>query len=95
VFKLFVYLVALEKGMTPESIVDDTSVTLGTWKPGNYLYKPKGEVSLRHAFAHSATSVTIRLGLSVGLASVTEMARRLGVTAPLPDNMTIALGTGG
>jgi len=93
-FKFFTFLAALESGLTPSSLVDDTPPVIGTWKPKNYLYTPKGSVSLEEAFSKSVNAVAVRLAMQLGVNRLTEMARRLGVTTKIPANLSIALGTG-
>lgn len=93
-FKFFTFLAALEKGFTPETRIDDRPFQIGKWTPSNYKYRAKGEIALQEAFAQSANSVAIRLMAQVGLDSVIHLARRLGITTPLPHNLTLALGSG-
>lgn len=93
-FKFFSFLTALEKGFTPETLVDDSPFRIGTWAPSNYKYRAQGEVTLYEAFSKSANSVAIRLMAQMGVDTVIQMARRLGITTPLPHNLTLALGTG-
>ncbi len=94
-FKYFVFLTALEEGYTPGSVVDDTPVVIGDWKPKNFRHKARGGMSLREALARSVNAVSIRLAMDVGVSKVISMARRLGISSPLPRNLTLALGTGG
>jgi len=93
-FKMILYLAALEAGMKPYDMISDLPIRIGTWKPGNYKYVPRGEVSLQDAMAHSANSVSVRLAQRFGLPRIVETARRLGLNSPLPNDLTIVLGTG-
>jgi penicillin-binding protein 1A len=94
-FKPFVWLAALEKGLHPDDAVLDAPIRIGTWSPANYDGKYRGEVTLEDALADSLNTVSVRLTQLVGgPAVVAEMAHRLGIEGPLPDNMTLALGTG-
>jgi penicillin-binding protein 1A len=93
-FKMILYLAALEAGMKPYDMISDLPIRIGTWKPGNYKYVPRGEVSLQDAMAHSANSVSVRLAQRFGLSRIVETARRLGLNSPLPNDLTIVLGTG-
>ena len=52
-FKTFVYLAAVEQGLTPDSLVLDAPITIGNWSPGNYDGKFHGEVTAREALANS------------------------------------------
>jgi len=92
-FKLFTFLAALESGMTPSSTVLDAPIRVGGWAPDNYEGRYMGEVTLADALAHSLNSATVRLIQQVGVRRVTALARRLGITTPIPDNLSIALGT--
>ncbi len=99
-FKYFCYLAALEEGYTPHSLIGDTPVSIGGWTPKNfdsaiYKYHPVGQVSLLTAFAKSLNTSAARLVLDVGDSKLRAMARRLGITSPMPKNYTVVLGTGG
>ena len=94
-FKLFVYLAALREGASPDSRVLDAPVRLGSWRPQNheaeYLNRP---ITLREAFARSSNVATVRVLQQVGLRRVINTARELGITSPLPNDATVALGSG-
>lgn len=92
-FKLFVYLAALRSGMTPDSIVDDSPVTIGNWSPRNNDGRYKGKITLRRAFARSSNVAAARLTQKVGVRAVIKAARDLGLSTPLPNEATIALGS--
>ena len=96
-FKLFVYLAALKAGATPDTIVDDAPVTIGTgantWQPHDFEARYEGRMPLSRAFAKSINTVAAKLGQDVGIKTVIKTARDLGVTAPLPDVPSLALGT--
>ena len=94
-FKAFVYLTAFENGYTPDDHFVDGPISLGNWSPGNYEDKFYGDVSLRDAFARSLNSVAVQLSERVGRRRVIETAQRLGITSPLDNNASIALGTSG
>ncbi|PBN42758.1 PBP1A family penicillin-binding protein [Sphingobium sp. D43FB] len=92
-FKLFVYLAAFRAGMTPEDMIDDTPITTGSYRPANHGGKYRGRISLRQAFAASSNVAAIRLTQKVGVDAVIKVARDLGITAPLTEDLSLALGT--
>ncbi|MBB5695105.1 transglycosylase domain-containing protein [Muricoccus pecuniae] len=95
VFKPFVYLAALEHGLHPESTVSDAPITLGRWSPGNGNWRPRGDLPLEEALAHSVNTAAVRvLARAGGAREAAAVARRLGLAGPFPNDATIALGTG-
>ncbi|HVM37522.1 MAG TPA: transglycosylase domain-containing protein [Sphingomicrobium sp.] len=94
-FKLFVYLAALRAGWTPDSIIDDSPITIDGWTPANNDRVYRGRITLREAFARSSNAATVRLSESVGRDNVLRAARDLGISSPLPDTPSVALGTAG
>jgi penicillin-binding protein 1A len=93
-FKLFVYLAALEADMTPETRIADTPVTIGKWHPSLFRWKPRGEISLKEAFAYSVNPVSVRIARTLGRDRIVKMARRLGISTRQPHDLTVALGSG-
>lgn len=94
-FKLFDYLAAIRAGMTPDDMVDDSPIRDGDYRPGNHDGRYRGRITLRQAFAASSNVAAVRLAQQVGIRKVIGAARDLGVTAPLPENLSIALGSSG
>ena len=92
-FKPFVYLAALESGLTPEDQRDDTPVDINGWTPANYGGRIYGTLTLADALAHSVNTITANLAQEVGLDAVVEAARRCGIVSPLVANASLALGT--
>jgi len=96
-FKFFIYVAAMENGMTPWSVRDDAPITISIegqpdWTPGNYTNEFHGPVTLNGAFTHSFNMVAIRVANEVGGAKVIDVARRLGVSSPLHNYHSLALG---
>jgi penicillin-binding protein 1A len=94
-FKAFVFLAGFEHGLTPEDVMFDGPVSIGSWKPGNYENAYQGDVTLRDAFANSLNSVAVQVSERIGRKNVVEAARRLGITADLTTGPSIALGSSG
>ena len=94
-FKLFVYLAAFRAGWTPDSIIEDKPITIGGWTPENHDRVYRGKITLREAFARSSNAATVRLEEAVGRNNVIRAARDLGISTPLPDDPSLALGTAG
>jgi penicillin-binding protein 1A len=94
-FKLFVYLAALRSGWTPDSMIEDRPITIHGWTPANNDGVYRGPITLREAFARSSNAATVRLSEKVGRDNVIRAARDLGITTPLPDEPSLALGTAG
>ena len=94
-FKLFVYLAAMRSGWTPNSIIEDKPITIGGWSPENHDHVFRGPITLREAFARSSNAATVRLSETVGRSNVLRAARDLGISTPLPNEPSVALGTGG
>ncbi len=93
-FKLFVYLAALEAGFTPEQMMMDQPVEIDGWSPANYSGIYSGAMTLAQALAQSVNSIAVQLTETVGRDQVIAVARRLGITGPLPDGPALALGVG-
>jgi penicillin-binding protein 1A len=92
-FKPFVYLTALEHGLTPDTIRDDKPISVQGWRPENFEHDYMGPVTLTQALANSLNTVSVRLTLEVGPAAVVRTAYRLGIESKLEPNASIALGT--
>jgi penicillin-binding protein 1A len=92
-FKPFVYLTAIERGLTPDSLVHDGPLRIGDWTPANYNNRYYGDVTLRDALAKSMNTVSVRLSEWAGRDNVVKTAHRLGIVSRLEPNASIALGT--
>jgi penicillin-binding protein 1A len=92
-FKPFVYLTAIERGMTPDTVRDDRPIEVKGWRPENFNREYFGPVTLSQALAHSLNSVAVRLTLELSPTAVVRTAHRLGIASKLEPNASIALGT--
>jgi penicillin-binding protein 1A len=94
-FKLFVYLAALRSGMTPDSMIDDSPILTGGYRPKNSGDRYRGEITLKQAFARSSNVAAVKLYEKLGGEAVIKAARDLGIKSPLSADPSLALGTSG
>lgn len=94
-FKPFVYAAAMEKGISPNDMIEDRPVTLGTWSPHNYGNKYRGKIPVYTALMVSSNVCAARMIQEVGVRAVIQTARVLGIETPLEYDYTIALGSNG
>jgi len=94
-FKLFVYFAALREGATITTPILDAPVEVQGWSPRNHEGKYAGRtVPLITAFAGSSNVAAVRLAQQVGRDDIVRVVRALGVDEPVPEDLTLALGTG-
>jgi len=94
-FKPFIWLNALEHGWTPESTVLDAPLRVGGWSPQDFEGGYRGEVTLTEALAQSLNTASVRLMQQTGgPAAAASVAHRLGIEDTLPNDLSLALGTG-
>ena len=92
-FKPLVYLAALEEGLiTPQTTLVDEPVRFGRYAPKNYSKRYRGEVTAKQALTHSVNTIAVKLIHQIGPRKVIDMARRLGITSPLTNDLSLALG---
>ena len=97
-FKPIIYTAAIDKGMTPASIIDDSPIEFPgsggkVWAPKNYDNIYRGPVTMREALTNSINVVSVKILENIGVGYAVEYAKRLGITSPLSENLTLALGS--
>ncbi|MBW9112679.1 penicillin-binding protein [Rhizobium cauense] len=93
-FKVYTYAVAMENGMTPDTIVVDAPIYWGNWSPHNYANRYSGRVTIATAVAQSINTIPVRLAKEkLGIQPIRAMATNLGVQSPVRDDVTIPIGT--
>ena len=92
-FKLFIYLAALEAGLSPTTVMRDSPIIFDDWSPKNYNGKFIGDVTLEDAFIKSINTVAVKLSERVNRGSVVDISERLGIQSPLTVEPSLALGT--
>ncbi len=94
-FKPIVYLAAIENGWNLNSLIMDEPIKKGRYRPRNFGHKYYGEVTLYEALTLSLNTVAVNLMRDVGPDKAIGLARRLGITANLEPNLSLALGSSG
>lgn len=97
-FKPFVYAAGIQAGRSPAMMIDDAPVSVpqldGTeWTPENYDLKFLGPMTMRRGLYDSRNLIAIRLGMELGEQTVVDMARRFGITTPIPPYPSIHIGS--
>lgn len=96
-FKPIIYAAALDKGLTPATVIEDAPVEYpdgagGVWKPQNYDHAFRGPVTMREALTDSINIVSVKIMEQIGAQYAAEYAKKLGFTSPIPPNLALALG---
>lgn len=96
-FKPIVYADAIQNGRPPSYIVDDSPIAVpqvggGDWTPQNYDGKFEGPMPMRRGLYQSRNIVAIKVGMELGEQSVIDMARKFGITTPIPPYPSIHIG---
>lgn len=94
-FKPFVYATALQQGVSVDNMIEDTPLTIQDWSPKNYGKKYRGKITIWQALAISSNVAAVRLIKKSGVDAVIQTAKEMGITTPLANDMTIALGSNG
>ena len=96
-FKPIVYASALDKGYTLTSVVVDAPSVYEwgekRWKPKNYGEKFSGPITFRNALTHSVNVVTVKIAQNIGIDYITDYAKKLGISSPLQNDLSMALGS--
>lgn len=91
-FKPFVYATAIEQGLKPDDIVDDSPFQRGNWTPHNYDNQFKGAMPLRQALALSRNIPAVRVMDEVGVRNTADLVKRMGLPNPMAPFLPSALG---
>ncbi len=97
-FKPIIYSAAIDKGMTPATIIEDSqdeyeSGDENAWRPKNYDNIYRGPVTMREALTNSINVVSVKILNQIGVKYAIEYAQKLGITSTLNPNLTLALGS--
>jgi penicillin-binding protein 1A len=98
-FKPFVYLAALENGVAPNRIFEDSPIALEQgpglplWKPKNFYNDFLGPITFRRGLEFSRNPITVRVAQSIGIQKVVDIAKRFGITHNPPPYYSMVLGS--
>ena len=101
-FKPFIYAAALEKGIMPNTLVNDAPLSISAietgsqmWSPKNYDGKFEGQMKIRVALAKSKNLASVRVIRKIGPRYAQDFIQRFGFEAEKhPPYLTMALGAG-
>ncbi len=96
-FKPFVYTAALASGIPASHVLVDAPVVLPQvsgeeWKPRNFTEEFAGPITMREGLRRSINMIAIKLGLEVGLETVAQTARRMGIRTEIPRYPSTSIG---
>jgi penicillin-binding protein 1A len=95
-FKIYVYSAAMEQGYGPFDTILDAPYTVQSggqdYSPQNYDGNFEGVITLRRALDGSRNVPAVKVTEKIGIDKVVDMARRFGITSPLPPYLPLALG---
>ena len=100
-FKPIIYAAALDNGMTPATVILDTPYISSLnpdeeiWRPKNYKEKFFGPTLLRKSLILSRNVITIKILKKIGIKTVINYARKLGIESELSPDLSLALGSSG
>lgn len=97
-FKPFVYAAAIDAGIPASHVIVDSpfvwmQVSGEEWRPTNFSNDFLGPLTLRDAMSKSTNTVAIKLGWEeVGIQTVIQLARRMGIRTPIQPFPSSAIG---
>jgi penicillin-binding protein 1A len=96
-FKPFVYYAAFNSGVPPSTILYDAPLSIdmhdgSVYSPRNYDPDFRGPISMRDALKFSVNTVTVRLGMDIGLETVAQAARDFGLRTPISPYPSMPIG---
>ncbi len=101
-FKPIVYSTAMERGLIlPNTLLVDEPISLPgqepgiPWRPQNFDKTYMGPITVRTALEYSRNVIAVKIARMVGVDAIRDVARRMGITTPIPNNLSIALGSQG
>jgi len=98
-FKPIIFAAAIEKGFSSHSILVDEPLSLvgskrgEPWEPKNFDNLYYGAIPLQTGLVYSRNIIAIKLLQEVGIKRVVSLAKNLGITSRMKQDLTLALGS--
>lgn len=96
-FKPIYYAEAInEKLITPATVVTDEPTDFDGWKPNNFDFKFRGDITLRNALAESLNIPAAKVMQKLGVSKAIDKAREMGLTTIDPKHdygLPLSLGS--
>ncbi|WP_410004252.1 transglycosylase domain-containing protein [Bartonella sp. HY328] len=97
-FKPYVYAIAMEHGLTPQTVISDAPINWAGWQPRNYGRGYAGRVDLATALVKSLNTVPVRITyqyLNRSTKEIVDLVEAMGIESPISSHKTMVLGTSG
>jgi penicillin-binding protein 1A len=94
-FKPFIYAEALNKGFASNSVIVDEAVNFNGYQPQNYDKRYLGPITLKKALRLSINTAAVKLGQQIGMNSVLNLAKIMGISTLTPEDNNLAAALGG
>jgi len=91
-FKPVVFLAGFDAGLGPDTVMRDEPITIDKWSPRNFKKEYLGDITLTEAMTRSINTVAVKVSEKAGRNRVQDTARKLGITATLTGEPSLALG---
>ena len=98
-FKPIFYALAMEEKIPQNRLVADSPLVLPgrrpgeKWRPENFSKTFGGKMTLRYALAKSVNIPAVRLLMELEPEKAARFAKKLGISSPLSNDLTLALGS--
>ena len=79
-FKPFVFAAALENGFTPDTIIEDSPITINGWSPQNDSRRFSGSVTMRTVATFSMNVPTVKIAQKITMDKAIYYAQEMGIT---------------
>lgn len=84
-FKPFVFAAALEEHFTPNTVINDSPIDIGGWRPQNDSGSFSGKVTMREVAQHSINVPTVKIAQKIGIDKPIYYAQAMGISTFVLD----------